>query len=93
MAVPLKPLLGFYEQIKILELAKRYAKTRQIGRSFARAVADYLFHFSGLGVKYGIGELWTEQEALDRIRWLSRRNPSLRLHRLTVVIRRQNRDV
>ncbi|MEI6288427.1 MAG: PEP/pyruvate-binding domain-containing protein [Actinomycetota bacterium] len=70
LATPSKQNTGYFEQLKINELAILYRKNKD---TFAvkQDVDRYLLNFGSQGVKYGYGNLWTKEDVLERLSYLS----------------------
>ncbi len=83
LTVPIKNNFGYFEQIEILKLANFYKNNKnKIIPALKRKIDRYLFEFSSIGVKYGIGKLWTEKSVIERIIYLSKKYPDKKLKHL-----------
>ncbi|MEA2064707.1 MAG: PEP-utilizing enzyme [Patescibacteria group bacterium] len=80
---PIKGNFGYFEQIEILKLATFYKNNKnKMTAILKRKVNKYLIDFNSIGVKYGIGKLWTKKDVIERIVYLSKKDPDKKLEHL-----------
>ena len=83
LVTPIKGNFGYFEQIEILKLAVFYKNNKnKITAIFKKRVNKYLINFGSIGIKYGVGKLWTEKDIIERIIYLSKKNPDKKLKHL-----------
>lgn len=78
---PNKNNTSYEEQKSILELSILYKKNVHV-YELMKKIRQHLFNYSQVGIKYGIGKLWTEETILERIEFLSEQNPEAKLNYL-----------
>ncbi len=79
---PNKNNLSYDEQKSILELSILFKKNKHT-KEFRERIMHHLFNYSQIGIKYGIGKPWTEENIMERIEFLSKHNPEDKLQHLT----------
>lgn len=94
LAVPLKPNFGYFEQVAILKLSNLYYQEgRRISLALTGEITAYLKEFGAIGVKYGVGEIWTQTEVLKRIQFLAQENPRGKLKHISDLVKNQEKRV
>lgn len=75
LTTPSKQNFGYFEQVAILKLAISYKENKNIQKE----IKNYLLEFDTLGVKYGVGELWSKKDIIERIKYLAKQSPQKKL--------------
>ena len=81
---------SYFEQIGILKLAVLYNQKNKIDNELDLKIEEYLDNFGIIGVKNGVGEVWTKEEVIERIKQLSKENPRRKLNELLKLPEFQN---
>ena len=81
LATPIKANFGYFEQKTILELAVLCKD----GQEILEGVNKYLLGFDAMGTKYGIGRPWTQEQVIERIKYLATQDPEKKLEHLIKV--------
>jgi len=74
---------GYYERVAILKLAKKYLEAgKEISLTIAGEIEKYIDEFAVMGMKYGIGALWTKEQVIERIKGIANKDPQKQLDNL-----------
>ncbi len=67
LTTPKKQNRTYFEQVSILNIGLKYRE----GKSIEQDIKNHLEKFGDLGVKYGIGKPWTEEDVMKRVAHLA----------------------
>lgn len=90
LTTPIKSNEYFIEQIELLKIAILYKKYGKITKDVEKKISRHLEKFSQCGVKRGIGDFWTEEDIMERIRGFDRKNLKKELNRMQKIPQSNN---